>query len=109
MTILPAAVPDEAMIRDVLRQVIDPEIGMDIVALGLVYRVDVSADCVRVDITLTSPACPLGELILDDADKALRQALPATVRPELHLVWEPPWDPSMLTDDAKRHFGWTPA
>ena len=105
----PAAVPDEAMIRDVLRQVIDPEIGMDIVALGLVYRVDVFADCVRVDITMTSPACPLGDLILDDAGKALKQALPANVRPELRLVWEPPWDPSMLTDDAKRHLGWTRA
>jgi metal-sulfur cluster biosynthetic enzyme len=113
MTTKPAATPsgsdlDEQTIRDSLRQVIDPEAGMDIIALGLIYRVDISADCVHVDMTMTSPACPMGHMILDDVDKVLAEVLPGTLHPEVRLVWDPPWDPSMMDEAAKRHFGWTP-
>lgn len=113
MTTTPVAAPsgsdlDEKTIRDILRQVIDPEIGMNIVALGLVYRVAISAGRVQIEMTMTSPACPMGDLILDEVDKALAAALPDTLRPEVSLVWNPPWNPSMMDEAARRHFGWTP-
>lgn len=100
--------PDERQIRDILRQVIDPEVGMNIVALGLVYRVEVAADRVRIEMTMTSPACPMGEMIVGDAEAALAKALPANLRPDIQLVWEPPWEPSMMDEASKQHFGWTP-
>ena len=100
--------PDEARIRDILRQVDDPEIGMNIVALGLVYRIDVAPDRLLVEMTMTSQACPMGEMILDDVEAALAKALPQTLRREVRLVWEPPWTPAMMDDAAKRHFGWKP-
>lgn len=100
--------PDERQIRDTLRQVIDPEVGMNIVALGLVYRVEVAADRVRIEMTMTSPACPMGEMIVGDAEAALAKALPANLRPDIQLVWEPPWEPSMMDEASKQHFGWTP-
>jgi len=107
-TTRPAPCPDERQIRDILRQVIDPEIGMNIVALGLVYRVDVAAEHLRIEMTMTSPACPMGEMILDDVHAALSKALPDAPTPEVSLVWEPPWNPSMMDEAAKQHFGWQP-
>lgn len=99
---------DEQQIRDILRQVIDPEVGMNIVALGLVYRVELTADRVRIEMTMTSPACPMGEMIVSDAEAVLAKALPANLRPDIQLVWEPPWEPSMMDEASKQHFGWTP-
>ncbi|MDD3329351.1 MAG: metal-sulfur cluster assembly factor [Zoogloea sp.] len=110
----PSAVPlpglqiDETYVRNVLRTVMDPEIGMNIVALGLVYRVEVTAGSVVVDMTMTSPACPMGDMILDDVDAALERALPSGLFPEINLVWEPPWSPAMMDEEARQHFGWTP-
>ena len=98
--------PDVDAIRDVLRAVIDPEAGMNIVDLGLVYVIEIVDDVVRVVVTMTSPACPMGEMILDDVDARLRAALPAGTRTEVELTWAPPWDPSMMSEAARRHFGW---
>ena len=98
--------PDEAGIRNILRQVIDPEAGMNIVDLGLVYRVEAGSDRVLVAITMTSPACPLGEMIMDQVRDALAPALPQSCAVEIRLVWEPPWEPSMMSAAGKQHFGW---
>jgi metal-sulfur cluster biosynthetic enzyme len=99
---------DEQQVRDVLRQVIDPEVGRDIVSLGLVYRVDIAPDSLVIEMTMTSPACPMGEMIVGDARAALAKALPATIKPDIRLVWEPPWNPSMMDEATKQHFGWVP-
>src|SRR5512139_1591102 len=88
--------PDVDAVRNALRAVIDPEAGMNIVDLGLVYGIEVEGDVVRVLITMTSPACPMGEMILGDVDATLRTALPAGTRTEVELTWAPPWDPSMM-------------
>jgi metal-sulfur cluster biosynthetic enzyme len=108
--VFPCAAParDEQWIRDILRQVIDPEVGMNIVALGLVYRVEVAVDRVRVEMTMTSPACPMGEMIVGDVEAVLAKALPETIQTDIQLVWEPPWEPSMMDEASKQHFGWTP-
>lgn len=100
--------PGEDEIRDILRQVIDPEVGMNIVALGLVYRIAAAADRVVIEMTMTSPACPMGEMIVEDVQVALTKVLPDTVKPDIRLVWEPPWNPSMMDEATKEHFGWKP-
>jgi len=101
-----ALLPSPDSLRDALRAVIDPEAGMNIVDLGLVYDVAVSADGVRVVMTTTSPACPVGELIADEVRTALRAALPADVPVDVTLTWSPAWDSTMMSDAARRHFGW---
>lgn len=110
MATQPAASPflETEAIRNILRQVIDPEVGMNIVDLGLVYRIEAAPDCIRIDMTMTSPACPMGEMITGEAHAALVDALPETCRPDIRLVWDPPWDPSMMSDRTKAHFGWEP-
>ena len=99
---------DKRQVRDVLRQVIDPEVGRDIVSLGLVYRVEVAPGNLVIEMTMTSPACPMGDMIVGDVHAALAKVLPATIAPDIRLVWEPPWNPSMMNEATKQHFGWTP-
>lgn len=99
---------DEQQVREILRQVIDPEVGRDIVSLGLVYRVESSSVGLVIEMTMTSPACPMGDMIVGDVRAALAQALPAAIEPDIRLVWEPPWNPSMMDEASKQHFGWSP-
>ena len=99
------APPDPELIRAVLRRVIDPEVGVNIVDLGLVYRIDTTAGIV-IEITMTSPACPMGEMILDEVRHELAEALPDDPPADVRLVWEPPWNPSMMSARSKLHFGW---
>ncbi len=92
--------------RDALRQVVDPEIGINIVDLGLVYGLKRTADGVRLDLTLTSPACPMGESIAAEAEFVLQQCLPPDSLVEIHLVWEPVWSPLLISDNARSILGW---
>lgn len=104
-----AAPPDpEALARawEALRGVDDPEVGMNIVDLGLVYGVDVDADMVVARITMTSAACPMGEDIVEEATQALRRAFPGVRVVDVDLVWDPPWTPARMSDDAREFFGW---
>jgi metal-sulfur cluster biosynthetic enzyme len=96
----------EGRARDALRGVIDPELGLDVVALGLVYGIDVSAEGeVEVKLTMTTPACPLGEEIVLDAERRLR-AVPGVRSAHVELVWEPAWTPERMSADARRALGW---
>lgn len=104
-----SVMPTEEEVRNALRSVIDPEVGMNIVDLGLVYRVETSGNKVQVDLTMTTPACPMGEMILDNARQSLAAVAPDGTEIDLKLVWEPRWDPSKMTEDAREHFGWAPA
>lgn len=79
---------------------------MNIVDLGLVYTVNITDTRLQVDITMTTPACPMSEMILDDTRSILRALAPENAEIELNLVWEPPWAPDMMTGYARRHFGW---
>ena len=97
--------PDDA-VRAALRTVLDPELGLNIVDLGLLYAVEATGERVRVDISLTTPTCPLGETVAADARAALRRALPDVPDLDVRLVWDPPWKPSMMSDDARRQLGW---
>lgn len=102
----PALLPSPESLREALRAVIDPEAGMNIVDLGLVYDIAVSVDGVHVLMTTTSPACPVGELVADEVRAVLRAALPTDMPVDVTLTWSPGWDSSMMSDAARRHFGW---
>lgn len=90
-----------------LADVIDPELGLGIVELGLVYDVDVDPGRgeVRVRMTMTSPACPLGEQIVDDAEARLRE-VDGVEQADVTLVWEPRWTPERMSDEAREMLGW---
>ncbi len=96
----------EERVREALRSVDDPEVGMNIVDLGLVYRIDITPACLRVEMTMTTPACPMGELITDNARRALVALLPDGVAVDVELVWEPFWTPDRMSESAKQTFGW---
>lgn len=100
------SLPDENALRAALKKVIDPEVGVNIVDLGLVYGIDVAPDGVTVRITMTSPACPMGDLVMDEARAALEAVVPDTYDLDLQLVWEPPWSPAMMSPGAKGSLGW---
>lgn len=92
------------LIRERLREVYDPELGVNVVDLGLVYDIREEPDRVRVIMTLTTPGCPLHDAIVGAARRALWQALPD--RPvDVELVWEPRWTPDRMSDAAKEQLG----
>lgn len=97
---------DEAAVREALRKVIDPEVGINIVDLGLVYAVRLAPGTIEADLTMTSPACPLGDMVLEDARAALDALAPAGTAVRVNLVWEPPWSPEMMSPGAKGRLGW---
>lgn len=98
--------PTEDAVREALRSVEDPEVGMSIVELGLVYHIEVTPSRVQVQMTMTSPACPMGDVICDDADVAVRAVVPRDADVEIEFVWDPPWTPALMSDSARRTFGW---
>jgi metal-sulfur cluster biosynthetic enzyme len=101
------SVPSEDDVRERLRVVNDPEVGINIVDLGLVYGVEVSPERIRIRLTMTSPACPLGDLVIDEARQAVSAILPRGTHLDVELVWDPPWSPERMTESAKKMLGWS--
>ncbi len=95
---------NEQTIFAALRQVIDPEIGCNILDLGLVYNVAFAAGKVRVTMTLTTPGCPMHESISWGVKNALMN-LEGITEAEVDIVWDPPWHPSMMTEVGRRMAG----
>lgn len=89
-----------------LQRVLDPEVAMSIVDVGLVYGVSVAPDGVRVRMTMTSAACPMGDLMVDDLCAELEAVLPAGMRVDVELVWEPPWTPERMSAEGKALMRW---
>jgi metal-sulfur cluster biosynthetic enzyme len=92
--------PTKDEVLEVLRTVEDPELGMDVVDLGLVYEVDVEESTAKVLYSLTSMGCPAGPLIAQDMESAARQ-VEGIENVELELTFDPPWTPDRMSDDAK--------
>jgi metal-sulfur cluster biosynthetic enzyme len=93
-------VPTREEVIDALRQVEDPELGMDIVDLGLMYDVEVDGGNVKVTHTLTSMGCPVGPMIQEDIHRVASE-VPGVKDVEVELTWDPPWTPERMSDDAK--------
>jgi len=98
---------DEAEVLEALKGVQDPEAGMSIVDLGLVYGVAVQPGRVHVRMTVTSPACPAAPYLVDEATAAVRALAPEGTEVEVELVWEPPWTPERMSSEAQKRFGWS--
>lgn len=93
-------------VQAALRDVIDPELGINIVDLGLVYDVQVREESVRIWMTMTTPACPLHSYMNRTVQEAIRTHFPDVKSVEVDLVWEPPWHPTMMSTEAKHQLGW---
>ena len=107
--------PDKARMEEVqalgerivaqLRTVFDPEIPVNIYDMGLVYKIDVEDDnTVRIDMTLTSPHCPVAETLPPEVEQKVQQVEGVTAC-EVSIVWEPPWTPQMMTEEAQLELG----
>ncbi len=95
------AVATEEEIRSAMKQVEDPELGVNVVDLGLLYGVNVGEDgAVVLDMTLTSMGCPLTEQILGDARNAVGP-LEGVTSVDVNWVWDPPWSPEAMTEEGK--------
>jgi metal-sulfur cluster biosynthetic enzyme len=88
-----------------LKGVIDPEMALDVVELGLVYRVEAAPGATRVRITMTSAACPVTEYIVEEVGHAVRAARPG-VPVDVELTWDPAWTPERMSPSARSAMGW---
>jgi metal-sulfur cluster biosynthetic enzyme len=95
---------NEAAVRTALRQVKDPELDLNIIDLGLVYGVEIADGDVRVEMTLTSPGCPAGPMITNDAYRVLR-ALEGVKDVSIDIVWEPYWTPERIEPKVRAMMG----
>ncbi len=98
--------PSGEAVRALLREVIDPELGLDIVELGLVRSVEIADGMARVRFTVTTPACPLSSYIEDEIRACLWQ-LPGLRELDIACELEPAWQPEEMSDDARAALGWS--
>lgn len=94
----------EKDVRDALKTVKDPELGLDLVVLGLVYDVEIDGDDVRATISLTSPMCPVADQIVEDARTAI-QGLQGVEKAEVQLTFDPPWSPERMSPLIRSSLG----
>lgn len=94
----------EDQVFNALREVFDPEIPVSIVDLGLVYDVKIIDDWVGVKMTLTTPGCGMAQAIAGSVRERVL-TLPGVNETDVRLVWEPPWSPTMMSDEAKKKLG----
>ena len=96
----PVRVNEDGVIA-VLKTVFDPEIPVDIYELGLIYAVEIAEDGkVKVEMTLTTPSCPSAQELPSQVEEAVR-AVPGVTDVTVEVVWDPPWDPSRMSEDAR--------
>ena len=91
---------------EALRGVVDPEMALSIIDIGLVYSVRVDESGARVAMTMTSAACPMSDLIVEDVESALQRVLPGGAQVAVEMVWDPPWTPERMSDRARSFMGW---
>ncbi len=97
-------IPDTSAVWDVLRSIPDPEFGVNIVDLGLIYSVECDDGNIAVTMTLTTPNCPSGGWIYEGAKHAVAN-LPGAKKVEVAMVFDPPWTPTRLSEEANRQLG----
>lgn len=93
-------------ITSCLENVIDPELGINVVALGLIYNIHINGNKISVDMTLTTPGCPMAGVLAGSVEQAVRQAFEGA-DVEVSLIWDPPWTPDRLSETARQQLGYT--
>ena len=96
---------DEDDVIDALSNVIDPELGLDFVELGLVYGVEIDGGTVSITFTLTTPACPIGPQVSEQMKEYVGE-LEGVADVHPHMTFSPPWSPDMMSEDAKFALGY---
>ncbi len=99
--------PGEEELLEALRAVDDPEAGVNIVDLGLVYGVSAAPPVATVQMTMTSPACPMGDYLEGAVRDALQGRFPEIAEVRIEMVWDPPWTPERMSESARSFFNWT--
>ena len=94
----------EEIVETLKKDVYDPEIGVNIIDLGLVYDVAVNGGDVKINMTMTSPMCPAVGMIVGQSKQVIH-GLAGVTSCEINLVWDPPWSPEKMSDDAKMQLG----
>ncbi len=104
----PITSDDLEAVSAALHEVYDPEIGLDIMTMGLIYRIEAGLEKVLIDMTLTTPGCPVSDSLPEEARQAAARALDpdGDNRVNLEVVWDPPWNPEMIDDDALAELGY---
>lgn len=98
--------PGEEELLEALRAVDDPEVGVNIVDLGLVYGVEAAPPVATVRMTMTSPACPMGDYLEGAVREALQGRFPEISEVSIEMVWDPPWTPERMSESARSFFNW---
>ena len=98
--------PDKKVkeVMDRLKRVIDPEVALDVVELGLIYGVEVNKDNVKIKMTLTTPGCPLGHMIIRSVNEVVKK-IKWVKNVDVELVFDPPWTTDMMSEEAKKKLG----
>lgn len=91
-------------VLNVLRNVIDPEIGLNIVDLGFIYGIDIKGSSVKVRMTLTNPSCPMHSMFVHEVEDALKMVF-SDANVEVEVVFDPPWSPERMSKDARKKLG----
>ncbi len=94
----------EEKVYEVLGEIYDPEIPIDIFNLGLVYSVEIDSDVLNINMSMTSPGCPAATQIVTEA-KLMLEDLPEVREANIEIVWDPPWNPDMMSEAAKESLG----
>ena len=99
--------PTKEEVLEALKAVVDPEIMMDIVNLGLIYevKIDEEKNSIDIDMTLTSPGCPMAPQIMTDTHQTVQRSFPDVDDVEINLVWVPFWNPQMMSEEAREELG----
>ena len=99
-------IPDKTVILSWLKTVIDPEAGINIVDMGLIYDVQYDSQQIMISMTMTSPACPVGDLLIEDVERCIRSHIPPETIIKVELTFNPLWEPAMMSEQARESFGW---
>ena len=98
--------PLAGQVRSELKKVIDPELGINVIDLGLIYDLDIRQNHLKVVMTMTSPACPINAFLAESIKSAILATIPQIRSVEVEVVWEPPWSPQKMSEEARRLLGY---
>jgi metal-sulfur cluster biosynthetic enzyme len=93
-------------VLEALQQVMDPELGVNIVDLGLIYSAELDDGQAKVSMTMTTPGCPVVDEIQEMAEAAIWRRVPGVEAVDVQVVWSPPWQPTMMSEGAREQLGW---